>query len=67
MVNMGLSLDSVKVNLLLIVGNYNELVEVKLVSGNIIIFYNNWFGSIGIILVIIKFSVVVVVLVGVVV
>lgn len=46
-VNTGPSLDSVKANSSLTAGNYNEPVEVKSVSGNIITLYNNWPGSTG--------------------
>lgn len=46
-VNTGPSLDSVKANSSLTAGNYNEPVEVKSVSGNTIILYNNWPGSTG--------------------
>lgn len=46
-VNTGPSLDSVKANSSLTAGSYNEPVEVKSVSGNIITLYNNWPGSTG--------------------
>lgn len=46
-VNTGPSLDSIKANSSLTAGNYNEPVEVKSVSGNTIILYNNWPGSTG--------------------